>query len=161
MKKRAKPKLLLVDGCPDTFESMGHTLRLEGYDVIPASNGHDALGALRETWFDLVLLDLDLPAFNGWDTLDQIVEIRIRTGFSVPVIIFAGRADEQRLAAQKGVAAVLQKPVDLASLMAVMKQLAAAQDQNVFNLTMKYALLLDSREAGASAKVMTNQKQRA
>jgi len=128
-----KAKVLLVDDYPDIRDSLGHTLRLEGYDVSLACNGREALKALRDTWFDLVLLDLDMAALDGWQTLGQIVTTGLRAGLSVPVIITTERADQQWLASQKGVAAVLKKPLALPSLLEVMKRMAAAQDQNHFN----------------------------
>jgi DNA-binding NtrC family response regulator len=116
-----KAKALLVYDYPEIRDALGHLLRLEGYDITLASSGREALNALRDTGFDLVLLDLEMPAVNGWDTLVQMVTISL----SLPVIITTGRSDQQWLAAQKGVAAVLEKPVDLPLLLDVMKRVLA------------------------------------
>ena len=99
-------------------DSLGHSLRLEEYDVSLAANGQEALNALRATGFDLVLLDLDMPVTNGWDALSQIVT----TSLAIPLIIITGRPDQQRLATQKGVTAVLEKPLDLPLLLGLMER---------------------------------------
>jgi two-component system nitrogen regulation response regulator NtrX len=116
-----KATILLVDNNPGIRDSLGQALRWEGFDVTVATNGQEALNSLRATGFDLVLLDLDMPFINGWDTLGQIITISL----SLPLIIITGRPDQQRLATQKGVRAVLQKPLDLPLLLGVMERALA------------------------------------
>jgi DNA-binding NtrC family response regulator len=113
-----KAKVLLVDDYPDIRESLCHALRLEGYDVTLASNEQEALNALRDKGFELVLLDAVMPAVNRWDAFQRIVTIR----FSLPIIIITGQSDNQWLAAQKGVIAVLEKPLGMPLLLDVMKR---------------------------------------
>ena len=120
-----KARVLLVDDYPGIRDALGHTLRLEGYEVTLACNGREALNALRETGFDLVLLDLDMPVINGWETLGQMVTINL----SLPLIIMTGRSDQQRLATQRGVAAVLEKPLELPLLLEVMQRALAQTTQ--------------------------------
>jgi len=100
-------------------------LCLEGYDVTVAANGREALDSLRQTGFDLVLLDLDMPVINGWDTLGQIVT----SNLSLPLIVITGHPDQQWLATQKGVAAFLEKPLDMNLLLEVMKRVLAPTAQ--------------------------------
>jgi two-component system response regulator MprA len=105
--------ILLIDDCSGIRDSLGRTLRVEGYDVTLASNGQEALNSLRTTGFDLVLLDLDRPVTNGWNTLGQIITLSL----SLPLIIMTGRSDQQWLGTQKGVVAVFEKPVDVTLLL--------------------------------------------
>jgi CheY-like chemotaxis protein len=104
-----KANILLVDSCTEIHESLSQILRLEGYDVTVASNGKEAVVSLRQTGFDLVLLDLDMPVSDGWDTLGQI----ITNSLSLPLIILTTRLDQQSWARQKGVTAVLRKPLEM------------------------------------------------
>jgi two-component system response regulator MprA len=53
-----KAKVLLADDHPVMHDSLGHTLRLEGYDVTLATDGQQALNALGDTGFELVLLNV-------------------------------------------------------------------------------------------------------
>jgi DNA-binding NtrC family response regulator len=116
-----KTTILLVNDYPGNCQSLGGTLPLESYDVTLASNGPEALHALRARGFDLVLLDLDMPFCNGWDTLCQMITISL----TLPLIITTGRPDPQWLATQKGVTAVLEKPVDMNLLLDVMERALA------------------------------------
>ncbi len=61
-----KRKILVVDDDKDILESIQFNLKLEGYEVITASNGWEALGAVRVTEPDLVILDVMLPKENGY-----------------------------------------------------------------------------------------------
>jgi two-component system, NtrC family, response regulator GlrR len=117
-----KPKVLLVDGHPGILELLGQALPVAGYDLTLASNGQEALRALRETGFDLVLLDLDMPSSDGWDTLGQIITISL----SLPLIIMTERSDQRVSTAQKGVFAVLDKPLSMPLLLGVMERALAA-----------------------------------
>jgi DNA-binding NtrC family response regulator len=116
-----KATILLVDDYPGMRRSLGGTLRLEGYDVVLASNGQEALNALRATGFDLVLLGLDMPVCDGWDTLCQIITISL----TLPLIIISKRPDQHWLATQQGVTAVLERPLDMHMLLDVLERVHA------------------------------------
>jgi len=59
-------QLMLVDDDPAVREMLGRVLTAEGYLVLPAANGQEALDLAAATAVDL--LDLNLPVKNGWDT---------------------------------------------------------------------------------------------
>jgi CheY-like chemotaxis protein len=56
-----KATVLLVDDYAGSRDSLGHTLRSWSYNVTLATNGQEALNSLRDTGFDLVVLDLENP----------------------------------------------------------------------------------------------------
>jgi CheY-like chemotaxis protein len=124
-----KATILLISCYPGIRDSLGQTLRLEGCNVTLADNGQEALQALRGTGFDLVLLDLDLPAGDLWGTLCRMVTNSVSLpailSFSLPVIIITARSDQQFLAAEKGVAAVYEKPLRLPLLLEGIKRALA------------------------------------
>jgi len=60
-----KPGILVVDDNPDITETIRFNLELEGYEVIIAANGWEALGAFRAKKPDLVVLDVMLPKKIG------------------------------------------------------------------------------------------------
>jgi DNA-binding NtrC family response regulator len=126
-----KATILLVDGDEDLRDSLGRALRSAGYDVSVASDGPEALNSLPTTGFDLVLLDLDLPIRNGWDILGQIITISL----SLPLIIVTERPNKRRLAAQSGVVAVLEKPLDLPLLVGVVERALAGTSESRSNST--------------------------
>ncbi len=65
-------KIMVVDDEPDITFIVKETLTREGYDVIVANSGKDALEKIREVDPDLVLLDVMMPDLDGWETCKQI-----------------------------------------------------------------------------------------
>ena len=60
-----RQKILVVDDEPDIVELIVFNLRAEGYDVITAANGREALDQARSALPDLIVLDLMLPEMDG------------------------------------------------------------------------------------------------
>ncbi|MEK6227751.1 MAG: response regulator transcription factor [Actinomycetota bacterium] len=83
------PRILLVDDEQSVQKLLSFPLRKEGYEVVAALDGRQALDRLRETNFDLVVLDLMLPLLDGFEVCRQV-----RARSSVPIIMLTARADE-------------------------------------------------------------------
>ena len=66
-----------------------YPLRKEGYDVVPALDGREALDRLRDDNFDLVVLDVMLPKQDGFDVCRQI-----RARSTVPIIMLTAKTEE-------------------------------------------------------------------
>jgi two-component system response regulator MprA len=80
--------ILVVDDHAATREPLAKLLRYDGYETAVASNGAEALEALRERKPDLVLLDLLMPKMDGMAFLDQAA--REPHGSDLPVIVVTG-----------------------------------------------------------------------
>jgi DNA-binding response OmpR family regulator len=104
-------QVLVVDDERSVRFFLERTLRLSGYVVETASGGEEALKMLRDTFFDVVLLDLRLG--GAIDGLQVLQGIRWRWPETV-VIILTGHAslESAMTAIQKGVEGYLQKPVE-------------------------------------------------
>ena len=81
--------VLVVDDEPRMTRFIRMNLELEGYRVVEAHNGLDALDKVRTDLPDLVVLDVMMPELDGFETLKMLREIS-----SVPVIMLTVRADE-------------------------------------------------------------------
>ena len=103
-------RILVVDDDADIRQLLVDRLRGEGFQVEPATNGHEALEALRSHTFDGMILDIGLPDMNGLDVLQNLRKIHPH----LPVImITATEAEERAQAAMKhGANAYLLKPFD-------------------------------------------------
>lgn len=83
-------RILVVDDEPLYLRLLHINLVTEGYDVITATNGEDALEAVSSSSPDLVLLDVMMPKLDGITTCE-----RIRQFSSLPVIMLTARGEEQ------------------------------------------------------------------
>jgi len=117
-----KTKVLLVDDDSSVVAALSGVLRGEGYDVIVAFDGHAAVENFHTVLgAEIVLLDLNMPVKGGWDTFQQLTAINPL----LPIIIITARPDQQSLAAAAGVAALMEKPLDIPLLLETMQQLLA------------------------------------
>jgi len=89
---RTLGRVLVVEDERDVAELIRYNLTREGYDVVVAGSGGDAIKQAREVQPDLVLLDIMVPQVNGWEVcrrLKQDAETR-----AIPVIMVTGRVEE-------------------------------------------------------------------
>src|SRR5580658_9566702 len=110
--KPAKPKILLVDDDPAIRQILLRLLTEEDYLVLTAANGAEAFELVNATKFDLVLLDLNMPVKNGWETFEQL-----STEYPLlPIILITARPNQFFPALASGAGALLEKPLDFVKL---------------------------------------------
>jgi CheY-like chemotaxis protein len=114
-------KILLVDDDSAVRKILLRLLTEEGYRVLPAANGVEALEFAAVTRFDLVLLDLNMPQKNGWETFEQLTT----DDPLLPVIVITARPNQLFPALASGVGALLEKPLDFTRLLETIKHLLA------------------------------------
>ena len=116
-----KPTILVVDDDPAVRYMLCRLLDEENYKVITAASGPEALQTATHSDPQLVLLDLNLPGKNGWDTFEQMTkEIPL-----TPVIIITARPNQLFPALASGVGALMEKPLDLPRLLHTIEELLA------------------------------------
>jgi CheY-like chemotaxis protein len=103
-------KILVVDDEPDIISLLKLVLEAEGYQVVPALSGDEALSLAEIEAPDLVLLDLMMPGKSGLETC-RYLKNQPRTR-NIPVIVFSalGRDVDKKLTAEAGANAHLTKP---------------------------------------------------
>jgi DNA-binding response OmpR family regulator len=83
------PRILLVDDEQSLQKLLAYPLRQEGYEVVSAMNGQEALDSFRDEAFDLVVLDVMLPKVDGFEVCRQL-----RAKSSVPIIMLTAKDEE-------------------------------------------------------------------
>jgi two-component system, chemotaxis family, chemotaxis protein CheY len=108
------PSVLIIEDNADVRRSFADLLELDGWLVVQASNGIQALRALEDGLEPaVILLDLELPFMSGWHLQRHL---RSNAAFSlIPVVIVT--AHEVASAGIDGARAVLQKPMEPRSLL--------------------------------------------
>jgi len=110
--KRSKRKILLVDDDPGVRQILLRLLAEEDYLVVTAANGAEALELAGTTKLDLVLLDLNMPVKDGWETFEQLAT----ENPLLPIILITARPNQFFPALASGVGALLEKPLDFVKL---------------------------------------------
>jgi DNA-binding response OmpR family regulator len=86
---RNPPRILVVDDNPTNIKILQTRLARNGYDIIVAGDGVEALAAAREQLPDLILLDIMMPKLDGLEVCRQL-----RATSAVPIIMLTARDDE-------------------------------------------------------------------
>ena len=108
-----KKRLLLADDDSRVRESLAAALTSDGYLVLPAKDGQEALNVVSNSEVDLVLLDLSMPVKGGWDTFERLTT----NNPLLPIIIITARPNQLFTAVGAGVGALLEKPLDIPTLL--------------------------------------------
>jgi DNA-binding response OmpR family regulator len=128
----SKPKILIVDDDPDLRRALRLRLRANNYETVHAQDGYTAVAVARKEQPDLIVLDLGLPAGDGFVVLERLQNIDTMAG--VPVVVLTARdpQNNEERALKGGAAAFFQKPVDNAELLDVIRtQLADSRPAGV------------------------------
>jgi DNA-binding response OmpR family regulator len=113
-------KILMVDDDPSLVKILSFLLKDEGYDVLSASTGLEALQILQQQWVDMLILDIGLPRVDGFEVCR-----RVRETNRIPIIMLSARGStEDRVRGLlDGADDYLPKPCEPAELLARVKAL--------------------------------------
>ena len=120
--------VLLVDDDVDLRDAIREELESEGYAVVTAGDGHQALEELRvHAKVSLILVDLKMPTMDG----RQLIAALRREGIETPVVVLSGSAEAQRRWPRRrsitGAIDVLEKPFRVEALLRIVAQHAHAR----------------------------------
>lgn len=106
----SKGKILFVDDDPAVLLSVGDQLRMEGYEVLTAESGDQAMQVLRNTAPDLIILDISMPGMSGLAFLKKISGPSGKPRY--PVLVFTARANMGHFFSETTVDGFLAKTSD-------------------------------------------------
>lgn len=111
--------ILVVDDDPTVQDLVTRHLEKEGYEVVCADNGDDALRLARARPPDAITLDVLMPGKDGWDVL---AELKADPNLSRIPVIMVSIVTDQNLSFTLGAAEYLTKPIDRQRLSAVLSK---------------------------------------
>jgi CheY-like chemotaxis protein len=117
----AKGPVLVVDDDQDIQYSMEMALADEGYEVLTASDGAEALTVLQRHVPKLILLDMRMPVMDGWQFAEAY---RRRPGPHAPIVVVTAARDAAARAAEIEAQGVLPKPFRIDDLLHMVDQYA-------------------------------------
>src|SRR5216110_3840300 len=117
-----RQKILVIEDDPVARADLQARLKAQGYTVALAADAASALTVVNRERPDVILLDLGLPAGDGYLVLERLR--KIKTLAAIPVLIITGRSDAEtrKRVEAMGVAPVLVKPVQTEALLAAISE---------------------------------------
>ena len=115
--REARP-ILIVDDDRSILETMSDLLHGEGYQVMTAADGQEALEAISRAPVSFVLLDMRMPRMDGW----QFAKAARERGHRVPIIVMTAANDARRWAKEINADAYIAKPFDVETLLSLVKR---------------------------------------
>src|SRR5256885_6855148 len=115
MYNQSKPSILLVEDEENLHEALKLNLELEGYQVTSAFDGIEAMKAVQNEYFDLIILDVMIPEIDGFNVTQNI---RL-SNTEVPILILSAKdsSADRVLGLKKGADDYLTKPFNLEELL--------------------------------------------
>ena len=121
-----KRRVLLVDDEPSIVKMVGKRLEVEGFDVLLAMDGQEALAKARNENPDLIILDLMLPKLNGYEVCTMLKQ---DTRYQrIPIMMFTAKAQarDEKLGMECGADDYLRKPFQAKEMLEKVRRLLAA-----------------------------------
>lgn len=143
-------RLLVVDDMEAMRMALEDSLRLQGYEVVSAASGEEALELLRWQRFDLLLTDQAMPGLSGI----ELAETTARIHPDVPIVLLTGHTDVElaKASLQRGASDFVTKPVNIRELPIVIERNLTRRRLEVARLQEREAqVLFEAIKALASA----------
>src|SRR5664280_847169 len=125
-----KPVILIVDDQPQNIELLEAYLVPQGYEIVTAANGEEALGKLSGNQIDLLLLDVMMPGIDGFEVIRRVRQDDTHRLLPI-ILVTALRETKDRV---KGIEAgcddFISKPIDKAELLARVRSLLKLKAYN-------------------------------
>ena len=118
---RQRAKIMVVDDDPDLRQALSLRLRANHFDTINVCDGYSAIAMAQKEKPQLIILDLGLPAGDGFAVLKNLQQYPALA--EIPVIVLTARDPEgnERRTLEAGATAFFQKPADNDELLGVIR----------------------------------------
>jgi CheY-like chemotaxis protein len=138
------------------------------FKILKSSGGKDSIKKIKENKIDLILLDIEMPEMNGWQTIERYKKMKL----NIPVVALSAHSDEdfKKKCTQLGFAGVLSKPINRGKLnniiTTILKQVSSTKSEILFLAPVKtkntsyinISKLLDVSKNDAKLRIDTHKK---
>lgn len=115
---RTARRILVVDDQSDILELTSTVLSGAGYEVVALDSGAEAVERVGREPFDLVLLDINMPGMDGWETLRLMRADERLAGLPIVMFSIKGELRDKVLSMQEGAVDYITKPFMVDTLLA-------------------------------------------
>jgi PAS domain S-box-containing protein len=119
--------VLVCDENPETRAVLVESLRTNGYSVLEAATGDEAVVIARQTPIQAILLDMSLPSLHGWETL-HLLRDDLRTA-AIPVVVLSAFGAMNDAEVEKAADAWLEQPLETGSMLAALSRVLQVERQ--------------------------------
>jgi CheY-like chemotaxis protein len=130
-KEKKQLRILLAEDNAVNQKVACHVLEKQGYQVTVAADGREALSALDQGPFDVVLMDVQMPEMDGFETTAAIRARERDTGMHLPIIAMTAHAmkgDRERCLAA-GMDSYISKPLEIKEFIELLEKFSEAAQQ--------------------------------
>jgi PAS domain S-box-containing protein len=125
----SRMRILVVDDSVDTIDMLRRLFEMDGALVTTARGGTEALEIAVEKDFDVVLSDISMPGMDGFEFVRRLRQIAKQRDVPVIALTGFGRAEDVDRAKTEGFLSHVTKPIEVNSLIEIMRKLPVKNDQ--------------------------------
>ena len=125
-----KPVILVVDDQPENIELLEAYLVPEGYEIVKAANGEEALGKLSDNQIDLILLDVVMPGMDGFEVTRRIRQDNAHRLLPIILVSVLRETEDRIKGIEAGCDDFISYPVDKMELLARVRSLLKVKAYN-------------------------------
>lgn len=118
-------RVMIVDDEPSILIAVRELLKMEGYDVITAQGGEKCLEELKKGFKGVILMDIMMPAMDGWDTIEHMVNEGLIEGNVVSMLTAKDVPDAKMDYLKEYVIDYITKPFDPEQLVSIVGEYLA------------------------------------
>ena len=127
---KAKPVILVVDDQPKNIELLEAYLVPQGYEIVKAANGEEALGKLSGNQIDLILLDVKMPGMDGFEVIRRVRQDNTHRLLPIILVTVLRETEDRVKGIEAGCDEFISYPIDKMELLARVRSLLKVKVYN-------------------------------
>ncbi|MGD0279341.1 MAG: PAS domain S-box protein [Smithella sp.] len=148
---KTKPVILIVDDEPQNIELLDAYLAPQGYEIVTAANGKEALEKLSGNQIDLLLLDVIMPGMDGFEVTRRVRQDNIHRLLPIILITVLRETEDRVKGIEAGCDDFISKPIDKVELLARVRSLLKVKAYN--DLMSNYQKELEAEITGRTEEL--------